>query len=257
MGKWRCCRLAVLLIALTSREAAASPWNRAAGDIFVASRFDYYQSSTPASRFQRFGSDSYAEFGLTRRWMLAGKAAYGTSISDSGLGQSSRTGVGDAELGAQFQMQRGVHSATAISIAAAWSERLADGARAGFGAHDADAEIRVLHGRDVVIAPFKIFATTEVAYRRRFDAAADQFRADALIGFEPAPRWLVLAEARSQLSLGNHDPGGDDFDVVKSRASIVWRATSRWALVAGGEKEFAARGVAPGASVFVGFWSLF
>lgn len=257
MGKWRFCRLAVLLIPLTASAASASPWNRAAGDIFVANRFDYYQSSTSASRFQRIGSDSYAEFGLARRWMLSGKVAFGTSISDSGLGQFSRTGVGDAELGAQFQMKRGEHSATAISVAAAWSERLADGTHAGFGARDADAEIRVLHGRDVVIAPFKIFATTEVAYRRRFDAAADQIRVDALIGFEPVPRWLVLAEARSQLSLGNDDSGGDDFDVVKSRASIVWRATSRWALVAGGEKEFAARGIAPGTSVFVGVWTLF
>lgn len=257
LGKRLSWRLTTLFIALTIGEAAASPWNRASGDIFVASRFDYYWSSTAASRYQRFGSDTYAELGLTRRWMLSAKVAYGTSISDSGLGQFSRTGIGDAELGAQRQVQRGEHSATAISLSASWSERLADGARAGFGEHGADAEIRLLHGRDIATEPVKVFAITEVAYRRRFDAAADQVRADALIGIEPLPRLLVLAEARSQLSLGNQDPGGDDFDVIKSRASIVWRATSRWALVAGGEKEFAARGIAPGAAVFVGFWSIF
>ncbi len=257
MGKRLFCRLSALFALLTASDAAASPWNRTSGDIFIANRFDYYWSSTDASRYQRSGSDTYAEVGLARRWMLSGKVAYGTSSSNSGLGQFSRTGVGDAELGVQRQFRRGEHSATAISIAAAWSERLADGARAGFGEHAADAELRLLHGRDIAIAPLKIFITTEVAYRCRFAGAADQVRADALVGFEPLPRWLVLAEGKSQLSLGNQDSGGEDFDVIKSRASIVWRATSRWALVVGGEKEFAARGVAPGVSVFVGAWSIF
>ena len=86
---------------------------------------------------------------------------------------------------------------------------------------------------------------------------ADQARADVLIGFEPASRLLFMAEARTQVSLGNERAGGDDFDVVKTRASIVWRASRKWRIVAGAEKEFFARGVTPGTAVILGMWSEF
>ncbi len=248
---------AICAAAVSCGAADASPWNRADGAVFVASRFDYFTSSTPVSRYERYGSDTYAEFGLTPKWMITGKSAYGTSLSDSALGQSSRTGFGESELAVQRQIRRGLHSATAVSIAGAYAERLADGARAEFGEHGFDAEIRALHGRDIVLSPVKIFATAEVAFRRRFDDAADQVRADMLVGVEASSRFLILAEARTQISLRNEGPLGDDVDIAKARAAIVWRASRRWSILAGGEKEFMARGVIPGRSLFVGLWSEF
>ncbi len=238
-------------------EAAASPWNRGDGDLFVASRFDYFWSTTPVSRFERYGSDTYLEYGVTPKWMLAGKAYYGTSISTSGLGQFSRTRFGESELSLQRQIRRGLHSATAVSVGGAWSERLADGTRTAFVKPNVDTEFRALHGRDVLLKPFKVFAVAEAGYRYRFGAAADQIRADALIGVEPSSRWLLLVEARSQISIGNEGPGGDNFNVVKARGSVVWRARKRWSILIGGEKEFAADGVAPGAAVMLGAWSSF
>ncbi|NWG90926.1 MAG: hypothetical protein HXY21_00250 [Parvularculaceae bacterium] len=237
--------------------ADASPWNRADGDVFVASRFDYFWSTTGVSRYERYGSDAYLEFGLTPNWMLSGKVYYGTAISDSGLGRFSRTRFGESELSLQRQLQRGAHSATAVSIAGAWSERLADGLRTPFVEPDVDLELRALHGRDLILDPLKVFLVGETAYRRRFGAAADQLRADALIGLEPSSRWLFMAEARSQISLGNEGRGGDDYSVVKGRASIVWRRWNRWSLIVGGEKEFAARAITPGTAVFIGAWSEF
>jgi hypothetical protein len=238
-------------------EAAASPWNRADGDVFLANRFDYYWSSTPISSYSRYGSDSYFEYGVTPDWMLSGKVYYGTRISDSARGREEKTAFGDSELSVQHQIRRGLHSATAISVAGAWSERLTNDTRVAFANSNADIEIRALHGRDLLFAPVKSFVIGELAYRRRFGAAADQIRADALIGVEPTSRFLLLAEARSQISLRNEGPLGDDFDVIKARGSIIWRASSRWALVAGGEKEFAARNIVPGVAVFFGAWSRF
>lgn len=243
--------------AVAAAPASASPWNREDGGVFLASRFDYFWSATPVSRYERYGSDAYSEFGVTPEWMLSSKLAYGTSVSVSALGEAVRTGVGEAELSVQRQVHRSARSATALSIAGAWTERLAGGERAAFGKHEADVEIRALHSRDVILRPIRIFAVGEVAYRHRFDSAADQFRADTLVGIEPTRRLLLLLEARSQISLRNEAPLGDDYDVIKARSSIVWRATSRLAVVAGGEKEFAARGIAPGAAFHVGLWSEF
>jgi hypothetical protein len=238
-------------------EAAASPWNRSDGDVFLATRFDYYWSSTPISSYARYGSDTYFEYGVTPGWMLSGKAYYGTRISDSALGRQTKTSFGDSEVSIQRQIKRGAHSATAVSIAGAWSERLTNSARTGFINSNADVEIRALHGRDLLFLPIKTFAIGELAYRRRFGDAADQIRADALIGVEPSSRFLILAEARSQISLRNEAALGDDFDVIKARTSIVWRASSRWAVVIGGEKEFAERNIVPGTAVFLGAWSKF
>ncbi|MFZ5617391.1 MAG: hypothetical protein ACOZAA_08750 [Pseudomonadota bacterium] len=243
--------------AVVAAPAKASPWNREDGDVFLASRFDYFWSTTPISRYERYGSDAYAEFGVTPQWMLSGKLAYGTSVSESALGEAVRTGVGEAELSVQRQIHRGAHSATALSVVGAWTERLSGGERAAFGQREADVEIRVLHGRDVILQPIRIFAVGEAAYRRRFDSAADQFRADTLVGIEPTGRLLLLLEARSQISLRNEAPLGDDYDLIKARSSLVWRATPRLAVVAGGEKEFAARGIAPGVAIHVGLWSEF
>lgn len=248
--------IAVFIFA-ACESAGASPWNRADNEAFAASRFDYFWATTPVSRFERYGSDTYIEYGLTQRLMLSGKVYYGTSVSDSGLGQFSRTRFGDSELAIQRQIRRGEHSATAVSIAGAWTERLANGERTPFVDSNVDLEIRALHGRDIVVAPIKIFATAEVAYRRRFGAAADQARADFLVGIEPSPRILLLTEARAQFSLGNNGVGGDDFNILKSRASLVWRATDRWAIVAGAEKELFARDITPGTGVFLGLWSQF
>jgi hypothetical protein len=237
--------------------AEASPWNRADGQVFVASRFDYFLSTTDVSRYERYGSDSYLEFGVTPKWMLAGKVFYGTAISDSGLGRFTRTRFGESELSLQRQLQRGAHSATAVSVTGVWSERLADGLRTPFVEPDVDLELRALHGRDLILEPLKVFLVAETAYRRRFGAAADQLRADVLIGVEPSSRWLFMAEARSQISLGNEGIGGDDYSIIKGRASIVWRRWSRWSVVFGGEKEFAARGITPGTAVHIGVWSEF
>lgn len=242
---------------VAAAPAEASPWNREDGGVFLANRFDYFWSTTSISRYERYGSDAYAEFGVTPEWMLSGKLAYGTSVSESALGEAVRTGIGEVELSIQRQIHRSAHSATALSVAGAWTERLSGGERAAFGEREADAEIRALHGRDVILQPIRIFAVGEAAYRRRFGSAADQIRADTLIGIEPTRRLLLLLEARSQISLRNEAPLGDDYDLIKARSSIVWRASSRWALVAGAEKEFAARGIAPGAAIHVGLWSEF
>lgn len=238
-------------------SAEASPWNRADGGLFVATTANYYGSSTATNRYTRIDSDTYLEFGLTERWMLGGRVSYGTSIGDSLAGRTTANGLNEAEASVQRQVQRGEHSATAIKLSGVRSGRLSIDAQTNAPTPNMEIELRALHGRDLVLEPFKIFGTAELAYRRRFGGDADQIRGDALIGLEPSSSWLVLVEAQSIKSLRNEQPGFADFDLAKAQASIVWRKSRRWSVVVGARKEFSARNLAPGTAAFVGLWSEF
>lgn len=237
--------------------AAASPWNRADGGVFVANRIDYFRSSTPVSQYGRVDSDSYVEWGVTDRWMAGGKAVFGTAFVTDADGARTVSGFGESDIFVQRQLQRGEHSATSIRLAGVWSGDVTDGARPGEQAGGFDIDLRALHGRDVMLDPFKIFIAAEAGYRHRLSGAADQARAEFLVGLEPSRRLLILLEAQSIISLRNNRPGLDDFDLVKAQASLVWRATKRWSLVAGYRTEFAARNIEPGDAFTFGFWSEF
>jgi len=255
-GKHNCFAAAAAFLAVSS-PAQASPWNREDGGLFVATTANYYQSKTDISRYTRIDSDTYLEFGVTPVWMLGGRASYGTSISDSAAGSFTETGLNEAELYLQRQLQRGEHSATSVKISGVRSGSLSTDAQSGAPTPNMEFELRALHGRDIVLKPFKIFATAEAGYRRRLGGDADQIRADALIGVEPGARFLVLLETQSIVSLRNESPGFADFDLYKGQVSAIWRKSRRWSFVAGARKEFATRNIASGSSLFLGVWSEF
>lgn len=237
--------------------AGASPWNRNDGGVFVANRVDYFRSSTDVSRYARIDSDTYVEWGLTSRWMAGGKAVFGTAFIEDATGARTVSGFGESDVFLQRQLQRGVHSATALRFAGVWSGDVTDGARPGVAAGGFDIDLRALHGRDILLRPIKIFIAAEAGYRRRLSRASDQARGDFLIGAEPSRRFLLLVEAQSIVSIRNNDPGFDDFDIVKAQASFVWRATKRWSIVAGARTEFAGRNITPGDAFSLGFWTEF
>lgn len=242
---------------LAASPACASPWNRADGRLFVATTANYYWSQTPASRFTRIDSDTYVEFGLTPKWMTGGRASYGVAISEFDAGSATQSGFNQTEIYVQRQIQRASHSATAVKISGARAGRLSLDAQTGAPTPNMEIELRALHGRDVMLEPFKIFATAEVGYRRRFGGDADQMRADLLVGIEPHRRMKLLLEGQSIISLRNEETTFADFDLYKAQASVVLGVTSKWSLVAGGRKEFASRGIVRGTEAFVGVWSSF
>lgn len=254
--RWRA--LIVAAVALFSAApAAASPWNRGGGDIFVANRLDYFRSSTDASTYARLDTDAYVEWGVTDRWMIGGKAAFGTAFIEDADGATTVSGFGESEIFLQRRLQRGEHSATALRFAGVWSGDVTDGARPGEQAGGYDIDLRALHGRDIILRPIKIFAAAEAGYRHRFSGASDQARAEFLVGVEPSRRFLILLEAQSIISVRNNAPGFDDFDLFKAQGSLVWRATGRWSVVAGARTEFGARNIVPGDAFFLGFWKEF
>lgn len=257
MGERRLSLIAAAVAAFGASPATASPWNRGDGDIFIANRLDYFRSSTEISSYARLDSDAYVEWGVTDRWMAGGKAVFGTAFIEDAGGARTVSGFGESDLFVQRQLQRGAHSATALRLAGVWSGDVTDGARPGEQAGGFDIDLRALHGRDVILKPFKVFVAAEAGYRHRLSGASDQARAEFLVGIEPSRRFLILLEAQSVISVRNNAPGFDDFDLFKAQGSLVWRATGRWSLVAGARTEFAARNIVPGDAFLFGFWTEF
>lgn len=244
-------------IAALTGIAFASPWNRSDGRFFVASRLDHFQSDTDVSRYRRIDTDLYLEFGVTSKWMTGGKAVYGISFVDNASGSFSRSGLTEGEAFLQRQILRGDHSATALKIAGVYDGDAAAGARVGASAGGVSVDVRALHGRDLVLRPFKMFLAAEGGYRRRFEGSADQLRAELLVGLEPTRSLLFMLETQTTRSLRNEEAGLDDFDVTKAQATLVWRATRRWAVLGGARQEFAARNIEPGSAFFLGLWTEF
>ncbi len=257
VGDRRRSLIVAAVAALGAAAATASPWNRGDGDIFIANRLDYFWSSTAVSTYARLDSDAYVEWGVTDRWMAGGKAVFGTAFIEDTTGARTVSGFGESDVFLQRQFQRGEHSATALRLAGVWSGDVTDGARPGEQTGGFDIDLRALHGRDVILSPFKVFVAAEAGYRHRLSGASDQARAEFLIGIEPSRRFLILLEAQSIISIRNNAPGFDDFDLFKAQGSLVWRASRRWSLVAGARTEFGARNIIPGDAFLFGFWTEF
>jgi hypothetical protein len=257
---------AAALSFMTIPNAMASPWPREKGRLFLSTRGAYFSADGDSSlagaldrpRFERVDSEVYAEYGLTRKATLAAKVVYSDATYFDGFDARGASGFSEIEVGAQHGILRRTGQSLAVKISAStFPAGLEDGSRPGDFGEDIDAELRVLYGRDLALKPFKIYATAETAYRRRFGDGADQGRADLLLGLEPFKRTLILLEAQSRWSLGNEEPGGADYDVVALQPSFVWRQTKRWAVQIGLTHEAAARNLDRGTGYFLALWSEF
>ncbi|MEE2691477.1 MAG: hypothetical protein VX640_08060 [Pseudomonadota bacterium] len=244
---------------------SASPWGRGAGRLFLSTRADYFtatrESGEPAAlgpvRFERYETNSYAEIGVGWKTMLGVKVVYGSSTYFDGFTEYSASGFSEVEAFAQREVFRDGRQVLAVRVAGAAPSRLQTGARQGLASDRADAEARIVYGRTLAEKPVKIFGAVEAGYRRRFGAGADQFRGDALLGVEPARKILGLLELFSTKSLGEGEPGGGAYDVVKIQPSLVWRATKRWSFQAGVTHEAWGRNLLLGDTYFLSLWTEF
>ncbi|GAB4529280.1 MAG: hypothetical protein Kow00133_18090 [Amphiplicatus sp.] len=257
---------AFLIAAAGAADAAcASPWGREAGELFLSTRTDYFRAEAAAEApdalgpvfFERVESHLYGELGLPRRLMVGGKVVYGSSTFFDGYSAFAADGVSEIEGFIQGELRRGDRGVLALRLAGAAPARFEAGARPGFESDGVDVEARLLYGRNLALRPIKIFAAAEAAYRRRFGAAADQLRADLLVGVAPLSRLMFLAESFAVKGVGAAGPGGADFDIVRLQASAAWRATRRWTVQAGVSSEIAGRNVLTGEAYFLSLWTWF
>ena len=250
--------------------AAAAPWTRPQAELLVISQTGVFASRERVSsggrnvsqRFERFETDLYVEYGVTDNLMLGGKAIYGASrLRRGGMETDTASGVSDYGGFVQYQFLRDDRQAASVRVGAFSPSSLDDGARAETAADGVDADIALLYGRNLDIAPFGVFVGVDAGYRRRFGDAADQIRLQADIGAKPGARWMILTQIFGEFSVSNETGSGADFDIVKITPSVVRRfgdpQTGRWSVQLGYSEEIAGRNVALGRRAFIGLWTFF
>lgn len=242
---------------LAASPAVASPWNRTDRSIFISTRVDYFASETHASRYRRLDTDTYLEWGATPRLMLGGKAIYSQAWAEDPTSVTQQGGVAEAAIFAQRQFSRGASHAFAFKLAAGIEGADLAAVRAGVLESTEFLDARLLYGRDISPAPFKLFAAAEAGFRKRFDGLSDQWRAEAQFGVEPTERVLVLISGEAIAAVGGGDPGSSDYDLAKAGASLVFKASRRMRVSVGARKEFGLRNISGGRGYHIALWTEF
>lgn len=250
------CPLVFVFSVFLALPAIASPWGQTRGDLFTVTRADYFVGVGEMDRFQRFESNIFAEFGLSDQTTIGGKVLYGTSQFETPSRRISDSGISEIEGFVQRKVAGGELNVLALRLSAARPAEFGSGARLGVINDGAEVELRALAGRTLAFKNVKLFATSEIGYRKRFGSGADQFRADATIGYEPTQHWLVLLDVFSILSARNEASGGSDFDVLKVQPSLI-RKYRRWGLQIGATHEITGRNLLRGTTYFIGLWTAF
>ncbi len=209
------------------------------------------------SRFDRFESNTYFEYGLTDKITVGGKALYGTTWFRRDAEVDTANGFSEIEGFAQYQFRRDSRHAASVRVAISKPAHFRSGARTILQGDGVDAEVAALYGRNIVFEPIKIFTAIEIGYRKRFGDSADQIKSQATIGVEPSKRLLFLLEGFSTVSLRNEINAGVDYDVLKVQPSLVYRVGRQWRIQAGVTEEIHGRNLELGRTYFIGLWSEF
>jgi len=159
----------------------------------------------------------YLEYGLTDRITLVSRAAWQTVERRNGPDFDSAQGLAATEIGLRGALHadaRQVISLQAMVMLPGEGENisnqpLGDGGNAW--------EVRALWGRNL---SRELFADAQLAYRQREGVYADEARLDLTLGWQPARRWLVLAQTFSVASLDAARPGARPFEQHKLQLSV-------------------------------------
>jgi hypothetical protein len=101
------------------------------------------------------------------------------------------------------------------------------------------------------------FVDLQLAQRFRAGAPPDEFRFDATLGVQAAPRWLLLAQSLNVVSEGRGSPPFASYDYYKLQLSVVYALTPAVSLQAGGFTAFAGNNALQENGLIFGAWYRF
>jgi len=223
------------------------------------------QLFSDGGRFRQFYLNPYLEYGLTRRLTLVANLPAPFLCFANRYGAQSSAGLGDVEVALKRRFNA-IESAWAVSgqftvMFPAYSPSR----NPAPGNHQEDLEARFLLGRGATLAGRHFFWDTEVAYRYRTGAPADQVRADATTGLDLTRRLTLMGQFFSIKGLHNGQPlaansnpnAQSDFDLYKYQVSLVVKAGRTVRIQGGWSNAFAGRNTGRGQSAILALWKTF
>jgi len=192
--------------------------------------FDDHGRAHSSPRYQKVESEPLIEYGLTDRLTLILGPGF-QHIDIASPIDASRTGAGYTEFGGRFRLMEGkdwVFSAQGLMRVPGTTDT-SNPAAIGYTGNEFDA--RVLFGANLNVAGLPAFANMELAQRFR-NGAPNEFRADATLGINVAPRWTLVAQSFTVIA----ESGSTLFPTYnysKLQLSAIYALTGNWTMQLG------------------------
>ena len=261
--------VAVGLCVLSPSVAFAGAWTLPAGTGETAvtatattatSGFDANGNLAPTPRYNKLELQGLLEYGLTDEF---------TAIVEPGLQHvdiaaptsAQRTGLGYTEFGGRYRFLQGDSPSGSWVLSGQATVRLPGTGEssnpAAIGYTDVEADFRGLFGRSFTLAGKPAFVDLELAQRFRSAGAPNELHADATLGVQVTPQWMLLAQSFNVVSEGSGSPVFGSYDYFKLQLSAVYALTPTWSLQFGGITTYAGRNALQENGVILGVWHRF
>jgi len=251
---------AVLLAFVGSARSAAWTHPQGRGEIIAVGRFSqgtrYFDAKgklVPHPGYEKFDLPILIEHGLTDRVTLVAIPRL-QRIAVAGPDIALYEGLGHADLGLRARVWRSGGSVLSLQGTARMPGAQSKADPAQVGLTDPEADLRLLYGRSFMVGAWPAFLDLQLGYRIRSGEPADEMRADLTFGLRPRPRWLVLLQAFSVMSVGAAELPFTHGQSHKVAASLVYDFAERWSLQVGGFATLAGRDALREQGVLAGIW---
>ncbi|MCH2546130.1 MAG: hypothetical protein MK052_00770 [Alphaproteobacteria bacterium] len=281
---------ALLLIAaffiFANIAPAHSAWTREKGTWFSANSINYYSSNNfiddngnaiAHPNFTKWEWNGYVEYGLEDDTTLGGNAfihavstekQFYTATSNTVQRETATNyGLADTEFFIRHRLWQGtwLNRDTVISVQPLIKlpSFYADASTPRSGTDNFDAELKLQLGYNFTLYNRNHFVLIDLAYRKRFGDWKDQLKSDATLGLTMSDNTMLLLQnfttlrAQNDNSPANPNTLANDYDLVKSQASLVYRFAPNKRIQFGGFMHTKARNTGSGEGVIISLWQEF
>jgi hypothetical protein len=233
---------ASLVFVLAAAPARAGAWTPEAGhgEIIVTTLFDQSNAGfdqagrfAPAPRYRSWQTSIYLDYGLAD-WLAA---TVKPSLQNSSLGPPENekfTGFGDSELSARGRVWKTDESVISIEAGARLPTTAGPENASLRGSKNADFDLRLLGGKNIVLLALPGFIDLSLGYRARGGKAPNEGRADLSLGVYLTPDLMLLAQNFNILSASSNDPANPRWAQAKAQLSLVHAFNPDWRAQIGG-----------------------
>ena len=207
----------------------------------------------PAPRYNKLEPQGLLEYGLTDQLTLI--LAPGLQHVDIATPTDARrTGLGYTEFGGRYRLLQAESWVLSGQATMRVPGTNATSNPAAIGYTGVETDIRGLAGYGFTFRAMPAFVDLQVAQRFRAGAPPNELRADATLGLQVAPQWLLLAQSFNVISEGAGSAPFASYEYYKLQLSAVYSLTAAVSLQLGGFTTYAGRNALQENGMIFGAW---
>lgn len=203
--------------------------------------FDDSRGVVETPRNSKFELQALIEYGISDRFTLMFQPGY-QSIEIAAPINAARSGFGYTDFGGRYRFLQGstwVFSGQAL-LRQPGTDQSDNPAAVGYT--DPELDLRALFGKSFDVSGLPAYIDLQIAQRYRFGDPPDEFRFDATLGLNVAPKWLLLAQSLNVISESSGATAlFPVYDYSKLQLSMIYNVTPAFGVQFGGFTTFSGR----------------